>query len=318
MVGKMRKEMPGWKCRRIVVSLQKRNVYVTAHHSVCTVLATPAQAAPLQEEVQPAPAQDTLRLDWGTYIGKLPAGQGKLYHKERGLYVGTFDKVVPSGKGIHIQADGSVYTGNFVRGAYRGYGRLFRATGAVICGEFSSGRANGLDTLYYPDGKVFIGIMQNNGPTKQGKTYKSADAAKLTRPQKPALPLTAEDEAFLQSLGYGAYDTPATFGKGAVPPFLTEGMYQEWILGCDNCQDACPHNRRHERHVAHLVSFSLDFQDIETVGALPPQSAHHLWRLQLISVPLHFYYEGKRSTGVYCRCIVAAGVAVVGNPGRWC
>ena len=36
---------------------------------VCTVLATPAQAAPLQEEVQPAPAQDTLRLDWGTYIG---------------------------------------------------------------------------------------------------------------------------------------------------------------------------------------------------------------------------------------------------------
>lgn len=182
---------------------------------VCTVLATPAQAAPLQEEVQPAPAQDTLRLDWGTYIGKLPAGQGKLYHKERGLYVGTFDKVVPSGKGIHIQADGSVYTGNFVRGAYRGYGRLFRATGAVICGEFSSGRANGLDTLYYPDGKVFIGIMQNNGPTKQGKTYKSADAAKLTRPQKPALPLTAEDEAFLQSLGYGAYDTPATFGKGA-------------------------------------------------------------------------------------------------------
>lgn len=37
-----------------------------------------------------------------------------------------------------------------------------------------------------------------------------------------------------------------TFGKGAVPPFLTEGMYQEWILGCDNCQDACPHNRRHD------------------------------------------------------------------------
>ena len=189
---------------------------------VCTVLATPAQAAPLQEEVQPAPAQDTLRLDWGTYMGELPSGQGKLYHKERGLYVGTFDKVVPSGKGIHIQADGSVYTGNFVRGAYRGYGRLFMATGAVIGGEFSSGQANGRDTLYYPDGKVFIGIMQNNGPTKQGKTYRSADAAQVTKPVKPAPELTPDDEAFLKSLGYGTFDTPPVFGTGA-------SFYQAYI-----------------------------------------------------------------------------------------
>ena len=36
-----------------------------------------------------------------------------------------------------------------------------------------------------------------------------------------------------------------TFGKGNVPPFLEESMFEEWICGCDNCQDACPHNRRH-------------------------------------------------------------------------
>lgn len=161
------------------------------------------------------PVTDTLQLAAGTYMGELPDGQGKMYHKERGLFVGTFHRTVAAGRGMNIRADGSIYIGNFVRGVYQGYGRLFMATGAVICGEFSSGRANGLDTLYYPDGKVFIGVMQNGGATKQGKTYKSADAAKLTRPQKPALPLTAEDEAFLQSLGYGDYDTPATFGKGA-------------------------------------------------------------------------------------------------------
>lgn len=36
-----------------------------------------------------------------------------------------------------------------------------------------------------------------------------------------------------------------TFGKGNVPPGLTEDMYEQWICGCDNCQDACPHNRKH-------------------------------------------------------------------------
>ncbi len=182
---------------------------------VCTVLATPAQAAPLQEEVQPAPAQDTLRLEWGTYMGELPDGQGKMYHKERGLFVGTFHRTVAAGRGMNIRADGSLYIGNFVRGVYQGYGRLFMSTGAVICGEFSGGQANGRDTLYYPDGKVFIGIMQNNGPTKQGKTYRSADAAQVTKPVKPAPELTPDDEAFLKSLGYGTFDTPPVFGTGA-------------------------------------------------------------------------------------------------------
>lgn len=37
-----------------------------------------------------------------------------------------------------------------------------------------------------------------------------------------------------------------TFGKGQVPPFLKEEMFEEWLCGCDNCQDACPHNRKHD------------------------------------------------------------------------
>ncbi len=37
-----------------------------------------------------------------------------------------------------------------------------------------------------------------------------------------------------------------TFGKGNVPPFLDDSMFEEWVCGCDNCQDVCPYNRRHD------------------------------------------------------------------------
>lgn len=37
-----------------------------------------------------------------------------------------------------------------------------------------------------------------------------------------------------------------TFGKGAVPPLIKEEAFQEWICGCDVCQDVCPFNRRHD------------------------------------------------------------------------
>lgn len=162
-----------------------------------------------------SPQVDTLRLDHGTYIGELPAGPGKMYHNERGLYIGTFDRTVINGRGMLFKPDGSRYVGNFVKGVFQGHGRLFMATGAVICGEFRGGRANGLDTLYYPDGKVFIGIMQNNGATSQGKTYKTEKAAKVIRPEFPEMELSEYDRAFLDSIRSGDYDSPAVFKDGS-------------------------------------------------------------------------------------------------------
>ena len=37
-----------------------------------------------------------------------------------------------------------------------------------------------------------------------------------------------------------------TFGKGTLPPDMDEKSCGTWICGCDTCQDACPHNRRHD------------------------------------------------------------------------
>jgi len=44
-----------------------------------------------------------------------------------------------------------------------------------------------------------------------------------------------------------------TFGRGEVPAFLREEMFEEWICGCDNCQDACPFNRTHDWSVGEPI-----------------------------------------------------------------
>ncbi|MBQ6908896.1 MAG: epoxyqueuosine reductase [Synergistaceae bacterium] len=37
-----------------------------------------------------------------------------------------------------------------------------------------------------------------------------------------------------------------TFGGGVMPENIEEKDLGSWICGCDDCQDACPHNRKHD------------------------------------------------------------------------
>lgn len=160
------------------------------------------------------PQVDTLHLEKGVYIGETPSGEGKLYHNERGIYIGRFNRAVISGRGLHFEPDGGKYVGNFVNGVEQGYGRYFMRTGAIFCGEFNHGKANGPDTLFYPDGRVFIGIVQNSGATSQGKTYRNAQAAGVTKPIFPDVPLRDEDLAFLAGINVNEYDSAAVFRDG--------------------------------------------------------------------------------------------------------
>ena len=53
-----------------------------------------------------------------------------------------------------------------------------------------------------------------------------------------------------------------SFGKGNVPPELKEEMYEQWICGCDNCQDACPYNLKHDWDEGEIYS------DLEEIAPL--------------------------------------------------
>lgn len=62
-----------------------------------------------------------------------------------------------------------------------------------------------------------------------------------------------------------------TFGNSGVPDGLSLEMFEEWVCGCDNCQNACPHNKRHD------WSKGKEFKGLEELAhALSPQNYDNL------------------------------------------
>lgn len=79
-----------------------------------------------------------------------------------------------------------------------------------------------------------------------------------------------------------------TFGNSDVPDGLTDEMYEEWMCGCDNCQDACPYNMRHDWRQGKVLKELEDIAPVilpDNYGALTdeflvrnviPKTANHL------------------------------------------
>lgn len=62
-----------------------------------------------------------------------------------------------------------------------------------------------------------------------------------------------------------------TFGNCEVPEGCTLEMFQKWTIGCDNCQDACPFNRRHDWNTGEECS------DLEEIAeTIQPENYNNL------------------------------------------
>lgn len=84
-----------------------------------------------------------------------------------------------------------------------------------------------------------------------------------------------------------------TFGDGKLPEGVTEDMLEEWILGCDNCQDCCPFNKNHDWSIGKdypglnalkLIlqpEYILKASDKEIIEKLIPKFCFHLTDKQI-------------------------------------
>lgn len=84
-----------------------------------------------------------------------------------------------------------------------------------------------------------------------------------------------------------------TFGDGKLPEGVTEDMLEEWILGCDNCQDSCPFNKSHDWSVGKdypgldalepllQPEYILDAPDEEIIEKMIPKFCFHLTNEQI-------------------------------------
>ncbi len=88
------------------------------------------------------------------------------------------------------------------------------------------------------------------------------------------LPCSAKCDLCRKACKTGALEAPytmnpfkcisflTTFGNSDVPEGLSDEMYGEWVCGCDSCQDACPHNMRHDWSKGKILT---ELEDIASV-----------------------------------------------------
>ena len=79
-----------------------------------------------------------------------------------------------------------------------------------------------------------------------------------------------------------------TFAEGNIPDHMEAEQLSEWIMGCDACQDACPHNMRHDWNKGEEFPGLNDIEkllqpeniikasDEELIENVIPRSAYHL------------------------------------------
>ena len=136
------------------------------------------------------------------YEGQWPEGDGVLYSRKHGIYIGKFVEAKPSGPCLCISKDQSeIYYGGIEDGRRHGYGVLSRPGGFYYQGNFENGYYEGSGRLYYPDKSIYVGSFHLGKPLfDDAKVYVFSDkkefAGKL--PVLPEYKLNGKQKAFLK------------------------------------------------------------------------------------------------------------------------
>ncbi|MCD7447662.1 hypothetical protein HAX54_032281 [Datura stramonium] len=98
----------------------------------------------------------------GTFLGKVPHGNGKYLWSDGCMYEGEWRRGKASGKGKFSWPSGATYEGDFKDGRMDGYGTFIGADGDTYRGWWAADRKHGFGEKLYANGDLYVGSWKWN------------------------------------------------------------------------------------------------------------------------------------------------------------
>ncbi|OIT22044.1 PREDICTED: phosphatidylinositol 4-phosphate 5-kinase 1-like [Nicotiana attenuata] len=105
----------------------------------------------------------------GTFLGKVPHGNGQYLWSDGCMYKGEWQKGKASGKGKFSWPSGATYEGDFKEGRMDGYGTFIGADGDTYRGWWAKDMKHGFGEKLYANGDLYVGSWKWNLQEGEGR-----------------------------------------------------------------------------------------------------------------------------------------------------